>query len=156
MSNKYQVGDCVILTAPVDGRDDIVGCEGIIKNITASRPCVYFPYPGNSGLGTTWFCEEDKLIPVEGNLTYRVGSRVRVKGGCTYHTTRLKGLTRTIYSLSIPDVCVLFDGDIDLGPNGLGLEASPGKALWLDVTDLELIAALPQIKLSFEDIFEAF
>ena len=146
-----------MLTAPVDGRDDIVGCEGIIKNITFSRPCVYFPYPGNPELGNTWSCEEDKLIPVEGNLTYRVGSRVRVKGGCTYHTTRLKGLTGTIYSLSIPDVCVLFDGDIDLGPKDLGLkESGPGNALWLDVTDLELIAALPQIKFSFEDIFEAF
>lgn len=147
MSNKFQVGDCVILTAPVDGRYDIVGCEGIIKSTIAARPCVYFPNPGDQRLGNTWFCGEDKLIPVEGNLTYRVGSRIRVKEGCTYHATRLDGLTGTINMLSVPDVKVLFDGNIDFGPNGLGLKVSPGKDLWFKVGDLELIAALPPHKI---------
>lgn len=89
-------------------------------------------------------------------MTYRVGSRVRVKEGHTYHATRLEGLTGTIDMLRVPDVNVLFDGDIDFGPNGLGLKGYPGKDLWVKVTDIELIAALPPIKFSFEDIFEAF
>lgn len=157
MSNKFQVGDCVILTAPVDCRDDIVGCEGIIKNTIASRPCVYFPNAGNQRLGNTWFCDEDKLIPVEWNPSYRVKSRVRVKrvrGDSGAET--LVGLTGEVLQLDVPAVYVCFDGDIDLGPSGLGITSLPQKKLWIDISDLEPITALPQIKFSFEDIFEAF
>ena len=156
MSNKFQVGDCVILSAPVDGRDDIVGCEGIIKSTRAARPQVYFPNPGCPDAGDTWFCDEDKLIPVEWK-SYRIGSRVRVKRALRFAGGEtLAGLTGEVLSLDVPNVYVRFDGDIDLGPGGLGITSVSRKTLWIDISDLELITALPQIKFSFEDIFEAF
>lgn len=157
MSNKFQVGDCVILTAPVDGRDDIVGCEGIIKNTRASRPQVYFPNPGCPDAGDTWFCDEDKLIPVEWNPSYRIGSRVRVKRVRSVSGAEaLVGLTCEVLALAVPNVWVRFEDDIDLGPDGLGISTNPGKNLWIDISDLESITALPQIKFSFEDLFKAF
>lgn len=157
MSNKFQVGDCVILTAPVDGRDDIVGCEGIIKSTIAARPQVYFPNPGCPDAGDTWFCDENKLIPVEWNPSYRIGSRVRVKRALRFDGGEtLAGLTGEVRQLDVPAVYVCLDGDIDLGPGGLGITSVPRKTLWIDISDLELITALPQIKFSFEDIFEAF
>lgn len=157
MSNKFQVGDCVILTAPVDGRDDIVGCEGIIKSTRASRPQVYFPNPGCPDAGDTWFCDENKLIPVEWKQSYRVKSRVRVKRALRFAGGEtLAGLTGEVLSLDVPNVYVRFDDDIDLGPGGLGIKTVPGKDLWIVISALEPITALPQIKFSFEDIFEAF
>lgn len=62
---KFHRGDRVRCIAPVDGRDDIVGIEGVVVWDATSRPKIRFDHaPREDDYGDTWFCDEERLEPV--------------------------------------------------------------------------------------------